>query len=153
MRRKDKEIKEDDLIERIIKEAKVCRIGLSLNNRPYLIPMNFGYKNKTFYLHSYPTGKKIEIFKKNPYTCVEIDTKHEIKISENPCEFSMNYYSLIAFGKADFIEDIEEKKNALDIIVNHYAKGIYKEYPLSVIKKLTLIKIKIEKITGKKSGY
>jgi len=43
MRRKNKEItKIDDKIE-VIKKCKVCRIGLSENNMPYIVPLNYGW--------------------------------------------------------------------------------------------------------------
>ena len=61
MRRKDKEIKDKKEIESIIKRAKVCRIALSDNNMPYIIPVNYGYKNNCIYIHSASEGKKIDI--------------------------------------------------------------------------------------------
>ena len=45
MRRKDKEILDKKEIESIIKKAGVCRLGLSDNNIPYIVPLNFGYRD------------------------------------------------------------------------------------------------------------
>ncbi|MFX1521344.1 MAG: pyridoxamine 5'-phosphate oxidase family protein, partial [Promethearchaeota archaeon] len=43
MRRKDKEITDTHEIETILKRAVVCRIAFSENNKPYMVPVNFGY--------------------------------------------------------------------------------------------------------------
>ena len=65
MRRSDKEIKDSESIQKILKEADVCRIALADGNKPDMIPMNFGYKNNTLYLHSATEGLKIDILRKN----------------------------------------------------------------------------------------
>ena len=73
MRRKDKEISDRSAIEDIIKRSTVCRLAMSDNNSPYVIPINFGYENSTVYFHSAREGRKIDILKKNPNVCIEFD--------------------------------------------------------------------------------
>ena len=155
MRRSDKEIKDKETIQWILKEALVCRIALCHDNKPYIIPMNFGFKNNCLYLHSATEGRKIDILKENNNICFEVDIKNEIVESENACNWGMKYYSLIGSGKAIFIEDIEEKKKSLDIIMQKYNEKDNKssEYSKSALDKTVVIKIELTEITGKKSGY
>ena len=153
MRRKDKEIKDIEEIKSIIKEATVCRIGLSNNNIPYVVPVNFGYKNNCLYIHSALEGRKIETIKKNNNVCFEIDIDHELLISEIPCKSSMKYRSVIGFGKAFLIDDLKEKREALNIIMEHYSIGDSHEYIEKLTNKVSIIKVEIESMTGKKSGY
>ena len=63
----------------------------------------------------------------------------------------MNYLSVIGFGKAEFIEDDQAKREALDIIMKQYSdkSWVYKE---GTLKKITIMEVKIENITGKRSG-
>jgi len=42
MRRVDREIKDPNAIRAIMAEAPVCRIGLSDDGMPYVVPMSFG---------------------------------------------------------------------------------------------------------------
>ena len=49
VRRKDKEIKDVNLIQSILRKASVCRIALSVDNKPYVVPVNYGYKNNIYY--------------------------------------------------------------------------------------------------------
>jgi nitroimidazol reductase NimA-like FMN-containing flavoprotein (pyridoxamine 5'-phosphate oxidase superfamily) len=153
MRRKDKEITDKNEIESIIEKATLCRIGLSENEIPYVIPVNFGYKDNKIYFHSAPMGKKIEILKKNNNVCFEIDIDHELVMSDNICNSSMKYRSIIGYGKAFFIDDLNEKRDALNIIMNHYTSNDSHDYNERLLKKLAIIRIKIHTMTGKKSGY
>ena len=153
MRRKELELTDKDEIISIVKRAKVCRIGLSHDNIPYIVPVNFGFEENKIYFHSAKKGKKIDILKKNNNVCVEIDLDYKLKEGDDPCSYGTNYYSVMRSGKAEFIEDIEEKKYALNIIMDHYTSNKNYEFNDRMIKRLALIKINIDELTGKKSGY
>lgn len=152
MRRKDKEINDIKEIESIINKSNVCRIALSENNSPYIVPVCFGYKKNFLYFHSANEGKKIDIIKKNNNICVEFDIYSGLLNSENPCDWDIKYYSVIGLGKASFIHDIDEKIKALNIIIEHYSHSSY-EFQTKFIDAVTIIKVEIESITGKRSGY
>jgi len=153
MRKKEKEIKDKSGIESIIKRATVCRIALSEDNVPYVVPLNFGYKDNFLYFHSAKEGRKIDMIRKNKNVCFEIDIDSEPIEAEYPCNWSMKYYSIIGFGEAFVVEDLEEKREALDIIMEHYSGKSSFEYPEKIINSLAVIKVRIESMTGKKSGY
>lgn len=152
MRRSEKEIKDSAVIEQILHGAEVCRIGLSKDNQPYIVPMNFGYQDKCLYLHSAKEGKKIEFIKANNNTCFEVGVDYQINGAEKPCNWSMDYSSVIGFGKAYIIDNLEEKKEALDIIMRKYSGEVAFEYLDKAVEKIIIIKVIIEEITGKGSG-
>ena len=154
MRRKEKEITDKKAIESIMKKATVCRIALSDDNIPYVIPVIFGYRDNALYFHSAPEGKKIDILKRNNNVCFEMDTGVEIKKEpKTPCSGTVIYNSVVGFGKAIFIEDPRKKREALDTIVQHYIPGKSFEYSEDLYNKMIVIKIEISSVTGKKSGY
>jgi hypothetical protein len=64
----------------------------------------------------------------------------------------MKYRSVIGFGKAELVEDIESKRRALNIIMQNYLEGSF-EYPEESIENTVIIKVEIESMTGKKLGY
>jgi len=151
MRRTDKEITNRREIDTILSKATICRIGLVDNNVAYIVPLNFGYKNNCLYFHSAPIGKKIELIKKNNMICFEVDIDHEIIDSGIPCKWSSKYASVIGYGKASFITDSAKKKDALNIIIDHYAPGTSYDFPNKKLQEVTIIKIEITQMTGKKS--
>jgi len=152
MKRKEKEVLDREEIESIIKKADVCRLGLSVDNNPYIVPLNFGYKEHCLYFHTPKVGKKIDMIKTNNRVCFELDIDHEVVRAENPCDWNMKYRSVIGYGRAFLLEDIDEKRRALDIIVEHYS-GRLNEYDEKLVNRLAIIKIQVESMTGKKSGY
>jgi len=125
MRRNEKEIKDIVEIESIIDKSNVCRIALSENNSPYIVPVCFGYKDNCLYFHCSNAGKKIDIINKNSIICFEFDDYRGLLVSENPCDWDINYSSVIGSGKASFIHVFDEKIRALNIIFEHYSDGIY----------------------------
>jgi len=155
MRRSDKEINDSTTIQWILERAKVCRIALCHDNKPYIVPMNFGFKDNYLYLHSASEGQKIDILNKNNNICFEVDIKNELVKSDTACNWVMKYYSVIGHGKAQFIKDIEGKKEALNIIMQKYDPKNSKsyEYTENALNKTSVIKGEILELTGKKSGY
>ena len=105
MRRKEKEITNRAVIDAIIRQARVCRLALSEDNQPYIVPLCFGYENDALYFHSAPEGRKLDILKKNNKVCFEFDNVGEILTAEKACCWSMQYRSVIGFGQAQFIDD------------------------------------------------
>lgn len=152
MRRKDKEINDIKEIESIINRCDVCRIAISENESPYIVPVCFGYDDNYLYFHSTADSKKIDMIRKNNRICFEFDIYEDLIKSKNPCDWDVKYCSVIGHGKAFFIEEPEEKRKALDIIAGHYSTDAF-EYQTNSVNNVTVIKVKIEEITGKKSGY
>lgn len=151
MRRKDREVTDKKEIESIINRCDVCRIALCENNSPYVVPVCFGYRDNRLYFHSASNGRKIDIIKKNNRVCFEFDIHGELIRHENPCDWDVKYNSVIGYGKAFFIDGIKEKTDALNIIAGHYSTDAF-EYQINSVENLTVIRVEIENLTGKKSG-
>ena len=92
------------------------------------------------------------MLKKNNMVCFAFDVDHEVVMHEDACKWGMKYRSVIGFGKASFVEDIQEKKEGLNAIMEHYSGGTY-DYPEAAVNNTLVIKVAIESLTGKKSGY
>jgi nitroimidazol reductase NimA-like FMN-containing flavoprotein (pyridoxamine 5'-phosphate oxidase superfamily) len=151
MRRKEKEIHDLGEIERIIRLGTVCRVAFACDNIPYIVPMYYGYQDGCLFFHAALKGKKIDMLKYNNRVCFEIDIQSEIINTGVPCNWKSSYKSVIGFGKASLVEDIEGKKKALNVLINHYAPDEQYKFPLKNVKRTAVIKIKILEMTGKKS--
>ncbi len=66
MRRDDQEITDRLEIESILRSAIVCRIGLAWEDEPYVVPLCFGSKTRSFTFIQHLTGKKSRCLKKSP---------------------------------------------------------------------------------------
>lgn len=139
----------------VIDKCDACFLGMiDQDNKPYVLPFNFGYENETIYLHSAPMGKKIDILKSNPDVCVSFSTDHKLfhRHETVACSYGMRYRSVLAFGKVEFIEDFDEKVNVLNIIMKKYA-GQEFSYNAPAVNNVSVYKVVIEKIETKISGY
>ena len=112
MRRKDREITDRDEMTSILQAGEVCRLGLSDQAQPYIVPLNYGYQwngqSLVLYFHCAAAGRKLDIIQKNNRACFEIDQALELQADDQACNFSMNYESLIGFGVIESILDPDE---------------------------------------------
>lgn len=152
MRRKDKEISDESGIEAIIEKAMVCRLGMVNGDKPYIVPLSFGYRDNALYFHGALRGQKIDLIKENSNVCFEFDIAAEALDGEEACDWSMKFKSVIGFGKAAFIEGLEEKRQALGVIMAQYSKKEF-EFPEKMVNATAVIKVAIERMTGKQSGF
>jgi nitroimidazol reductase NimA-like FMN-containing flavoprotein (pyridoxamine 5'-phosphate oxidase superfamily) len=152
MRRKDKEITDESGIKAVIKKSAVCRLGMINGDRPYIVPLSFGFHENALYFHGALKGLKIDLIKENPNVCFEFDTLIETISSENACDFSQKYQSVIGTGQATLLENLDEKRQALDIIKTQYSDKQF-EFPENRLKATAVIKVDIESMTGKQSGF
>jgi uncharacterized protein len=153
MRKSEDEIKDREEIESILKQAQVCHVAMAEGKIPYIVPMNFGYQDNCLYFHGAREGKKLDILRQNNDVCFEMDIEDQIvKAPGNICSWSSKYRSVIGHGKASILQEWQEKAAALNIITRHYGAPHY-DFSEKEVEKVSIIKIEISSITGKKSGY
>ena len=158
MRRKDKEIADTNDKISIIQKCKVCRLGLSENNKPYIIPLNYGYSFEdntlVLFFHSAIEGRKIDIVKANNQACFEIDCDAKIIESENPCDFEYAFRSILGFGKIIFLEDIDKKILGLNMIMKQQTGNdtVY-NFSQDALRNVLVYKLLVEEFTGKQKEF
>jgi hypothetical protein len=114
--------------------------------------LNYGYSEDVIYFHSASEGRKIELLKANNRVCFEIENTTEIVRKDEPCKWTTKYRSLIGHGNIEIISDTESKKIGLNIIMSKYGYDGQGKYNEGSLSRMVLLKLKIEKITGKQSG-
>jgi len=150
MRRQEREIRDEKEIHKILETGLICRLGLYDGQYPYVVPLNYGYRNGCVYVHCAREGRKIDILKKNDRVCIEVDIDSRIVRGDAPCRWATKYRSVIGFGTARIVEDEREKRAGLDVIMAHYGvqAGPYDEKSL---QRTCIIEVVIESMTGKQS--
>ncbi len=153
MRRKDREITDKAVIEDIIRRSITCRLAMCLDDMPYVVPLSFGYENNTLYFHCAREGRKLDILRENSNVCFEFDIDQEIILAEGACRGSVKYKSVVGHGKATIIDNDESKRHGLNIIMRQYANQESFQFDDKSVADCLVIKVNIESITGKISGY
>ena len=150
-----RELEVNDLneIKRILDTSKVVHIAMVDDGKPYMVPMNYGYtlenSKLTFYLHGAVKGRKIDVIKKNPNVFIEVECDLIPFAGEVACQYGMAYASIMGDGTATIIEDVEEKINAMAILMKSQTGKdfTFNERLVSIVN---VIRIDIEEFTAKK---
>jgi uncharacterized protein len=152
---KNKVVDSIEGIEKIIGKCQFCNVSMVDENfEPYVVPMNFGYSDGIFYLHSSKIGKKIDILKIHNKVCISLCTDHELRWQneEMACSYSMKYRSVLVYGRVEFIEEPDEKVKALNCIMQHYTSLDF-TYSEPSVREVAVYKIIVEKMHGRVYGY
>lgn len=151
MRRSDREIKDINEILDIMNHCDSVRIALNDTPFPYIFPMNFGliYDNNkiTLYFHCASEGKKLDLIKKDPHVSFEMDTSHRLVTGDSACDYTMEYRSVCGNGICSFDTD---KQTALDAVMKKFSRAETFKYDEKYFDDVTVFKIDVLKITGKK---
>lgn len=153
MRRKDREVSGQEIID-IIHKQDVCRLAMVDQGVPYIVPLNFGYQTEgtklELYFHCANEGRKLDILRKNPTVCFELDGGHRFLKGNSPCQYSFAFESVIGTGEVEFIEDREEKAAALGIIIERFGPDPDFVYPEAMISGVTVFKVIVKEVKGKR---
>lgn len=150
MRRHEREIRDPAEIEDILKRARSCRLALAGEEGPYVVPLSYGYRDRTFYIHSAPAGRKIDMIRRDPRVCIQVGVDADVVEAEKACGWSSRYRSVIGFGRAVIVEDPHEKRAGLDILMSHYGEGPF-DYDDASVGAMVILRVDIDTMTGKKS--
>jgi nitroimidazol reductase NimA-like FMN-containing flavoprotein (pyridoxamine 5'-phosphate oxidase superfamily) len=137
--------------EAVLRDALVCRLAMVDGDGPYVVPMSFGYEDGVLYFHSGPTGRKMDVLRRDPRVCFEVDVDVELRPSEKACKTGISYRSVVGFGRAFFIEKPDEKRKALAVLMHQYAEGEF-EFDDAQVARTTVFGVRIESMTGRQSG-
>lgn len=154
MRRKDREITDLNTIKKIIEKCKIMHLGLSKDNTPYVVPLNFGFdpQNNLVYFHCASQGMKLDFLESNSLACLQFCTGYNLSVPENPdqgCGYGFNYESVTAWGKGAVVYDTAEKIRALKLLMIQQTGKDF-EFTEKEAQTVTIVRIKIDSFSGKK---
>lgn len=151
--RREREVTDINDILGILDRAKIVHVGMIDEGRPYVVPMNYGYVFEngvlTLYLHGAKEGRKIDIIRKNPNVFIEIDTDIEPFEGNIACKYGLSYSSVMGEGVAKLIEDVEQKKKGLSVLMKTQTNKDF-EFTDKMVSIVSVIKIEVSKFTAKR---
>jgi nitroimidazol reductase NimA-like FMN-containing flavoprotein (pyridoxamine 5'-phosphate oxidase superfamily) len=148
MRRREKEITDRTELLRILRDARICRLALSDGDRPYLVPLTYALDGDDLVLHSARAGRKIDILRRNPSVCFEVEEGIEIAEGATACEFGMRFRTVIGFGEVEFVEDHAERARLLGLFGARFgAPG--GQLPDAEVRRTSVPRLRVRELTGK----
>lgn len=156
MTRREQQVTDINEIIEILEKSKVVHVGMIDGDEPYVVPMNYGYiledGKLTIYLHGARRGRKLDVIKANPKVFYEMCCDITPFEGEVACKYGITYASIMGRGLATLVEDVEEKKKALSILMKtQTGKEFTFEDKLTTV--VSIIKIDTLEFTAKKRPF
>jgi len=110
-------------IHAILDEALICHIGFAVEVRPVVIPTIHWRDGDRLYVHGSAASHMLRSLKGGVEACVTVTLLDGLVMARSAFHHSMNYRSVVVFGTAVEVTDREEKRRALERLVEHIAPG------------------------------
>jgi len=114
-------------IYHILDSAHLCHVGIIHEGYPVVIPMAYGRKEDLVYIHGATKSRLMKNLQDGAELCITVTLLDGLVLARSLFHHSMNYRSVVLFGKAIEIEKENEKIEALRIITDHIITGRWKE--------------------------
>jgi len=148
IRRSERALSDTEMHEIILKAEYGVLSTIGEDGFPYGVPVNYVYHENNIYFHCATEGQKIENIGFNNKVSFVVVTDAEIL----PSSFSTNYRSVIAFGIASEVTDIDRKRDVFTKLLEKFSKEFLSDgmkYIESGLHKAKVYQIKVEHITAK----
>jgi nitroimidazol reductase NimA-like FMN-containing flavoprotein (pyridoxamine 5'-phosphate oxidase superfamily) len=145
--REFKESREE--MESILRDETIGYLGVSKNGEVYVVPLNYGYVDGRILFHCALEGKKLDYLMANPEVCFTVGRQSgQVRrhAGMDPCHVDND--SVICYGTASIIEDLEERKRALDAFNRCFQRDAA-EISLEDAAKCCAVEIKVTEMTGR----
>jgi uncharacterized protein len=150
MRKHEQQITDLAAIEDILRRATICRLAMCDGEKPYIVPLCYGYADRALYIHCAKEGRKLDILRRNPNVCFEVEVDCQVTKGDTACRWAFAYKSVIGSGRAVLIEDADQKRGALDVIMQQFS-GPAGPYDEGSLARTIIIKVEIDEMTAKRS--
>jgi nitroimidazol reductase NimA-like FMN-containing flavoprotein (pyridoxamine 5'-phosphate oxidase superfamily) len=111
-------------IDAILDEALVCHLGLvDAEGRPFVVPTIHARVGDDVLVHGSPASRALRAATGDVDACLAVTLLDGLVLARSAFHHSLNYRSVVVYGRATRIEDLDEKAAALDAIVEHVVRG------------------------------
>lgn len=136
----------------VLDAGKVCHVGITLDGQPYVLPMAYARMGRQLLLHGSIASRLIYNLESGVRCCVTVTHFDGLVYARSTFNSSMNYRSVMVFGVARAIGDIDEKRRSIQVLVDHLMPGRRADLRKSTVKELNatgLLALPIETFSTK----
>lgn len=143
---------ERDVVYSILDEGLVCHVGFVHDGHPIVIPTAYGRAGDKLYIHGAKTSRTMNMLSEGAQVCVAVTLLDGLVLARSAFHHSMNYRSVVIFGKASAVEDPAEKTEALNSFTEHIMRGRWTEVrppTKSELNRTAVLSIPLEEASAK----
>ena len=109
-----------DLMEQLLQSEEVGRLGLTCDDQPYVIAINYTYTDRQILIHCALEGRKLDMIARNARVCFEVSRQEGPAVPHGGNRCDMPFESVLCFGTARVINDLEERIEVLNRFQTRY---------------------------------
>ena len=140
----------------ILDEGFICHVGFAPEGQPFVIPTGYARLDDTLYIHGSQASRMLRTLSGGVDACVTVTIVDGLVLARSAFHHSMNYRSVVIFGRATLVEDPEEKSAALLALSEHIIRGRWndvrepneQEMKLTTVLSLPLVEASAKIRTG-----
>ena len=122
-RKPDRGSYDRDVANAILDEALICHVGFAVDGHTTVIPTTYARVEDSLYLHGAAGNHALRTLAGGVDCCVTVTLLDGLVLAKSAFHHSMNYRSVVLFGRAGPIDDLDEKRRALDAFIEHMQPG------------------------------
>jgi uncharacterized protein len=111
----------------ILDEGFICHVGFAPEGQPFVIPTGYARVDDKLYIHGSQASRMLKTLSGGIDACVTVTILDGLVLARSAFHHSMNYRSVVVFGRATVIEDRGEKIAALVALSEHFIHGRWAE--------------------------
>ena len=112
-----------ETIYKILDETFICQVAFKIDEQVFIIPTAYGRKGDKIFIHGSNKSRMLNSIKSGVDICINVTLIDGIVAARSIFHHSINYRSVIIFGKGKEIIEPDDKKRALRIITEHIIPG------------------------------
>lgn len=114
-------------INAILDEGFICHVGFAVDGQPFVIPTGYARSGDTLIIHGSQASRMLRQLGEGIDVCVTVTLIDGLVLARSAFHHSMNYRSVVIFGRANLIQDSAEKMTALEALSEHMIPGRWDE--------------------------
>ncbi len=112
-----------ELINEILDEGFICHVGFTVDGRPFVIPTGYARDGDKLFIHGSQASRMLRTLGEGIEVCVTVTFVDGLVLARSAFHHSMNYRSVVIFGRATVVDNREEKLAALLALSEHMIPG------------------------------
>ncbi len=140
------------LVYAILDEGFICHVGFIAGDKPVVIPTGYARDNERLFIHGSQASRMLRTLKTGVDVCVTVTIVDGLVLARSAFHHSMNYRSVVIFGKAKPIDEPEAKLAALRALSEHMIPGRWDEVRQpndQEMKATTVLSLDLEEVSAK----
>lgn len=161
MRLKLRECNDEAAIQQFLESAETGFLGLSADDIPYVVPLNYIWREKAIYFHGASEGRKADYMRLNAQGCFTVSQSYGTLTSPVPAHIDTAYMSVMLFGRLSTVESLEESTAVMQAMIDKYMPGFYNQplaaqhldkYRSSLGSRTIIYKLAVESMSAKSNA-